>query len=241
MIFEELLEPGLHFKVLEVIAGGAHKPDEIARLAAIRDRHQLRRILLRLHEVRLLEARQPIERDRGRQRQPAYFVADHFLHFWFQYIKPHLGLLEMREGEPLVLEQIREQWAQIVAPVWEEIARMHLWRLSARRQFPFYLEEIGSWFSAQVQIDVVGLNRQEHRVVFGEVKWRRQPATLQTLEQLMTRAQAWLGRDPDWEAQYALFAREFGEELQERAANDGDIHLYTPDDIFANTNMQTAI
>jgi hypothetical protein len=137
-----------------------------------------------------------------------------------------------------VLEQIREQWAPIVAPVWEEIARLHLWRLSARRQFPFYLEEVGSWFSAQAQSDVVGLNWRDHRVVFGEVKWRRQPATLQTWEQLMTRARAWLGRDPDWEAHYALFAREFGEELQERAATEGDIHLYTPDDVLTETNTR---
>ena len=239
MIFEELVEPGLHFKVLEVIAAGAHKPDDIARLAAIRDRHQLRRTLLRLREVGLIEAREPLERDRGRQRQPTYFIADYFLSFWFQFIKPYVGLLEMREGEPLVLERIREQWAQIIAPAWEEIAQRHLWRLSARRQFPFYLEELGSWFSSQVQIDVIGLNRHEHRVVFGEVKWRRQPATLQTLEQLIARAGAWLGRDPDWEVHYALFAREFGVELRERAAAEGDVHLYTPDDVLAGSMDDT--
>ncbi|MFN8491430.1 MAG: ATP-binding protein [Caldilineaceae bacterium] len=233
-IFEELVEPGLHFKVLEVIASGAHKPEEIGRLAAIRDRHQVRRILLRLVEVGLVEAREPLERDRGRQRQPGYFIADHYLQFWFQYIKPHARLLEMREGEALVLDEIRRQWGQIIAPAWEEIARIHLWRMSARRRFPFYVEEIGAWFSAQAQLDIVGLNRGEHRVVFGEVKWRRQPTTVQTLEQLMERARAWLGRDPDWEVHYALFAREFGETLQAEAAAEGDIHLYTPEDVFNN-------
>ena len=232
-VFEELVDPGLNFNVLEVIAGGAHKPEEIGRLAAIRDRNQVRRTLLRLLEVGLIEAREPLERDRGRQRQPGYFVTDHYLHFWFQHIKPHVRLLEMREGKALVLEQIRDQWAQIIAPAWEEVARTHLWRLSARRQFPFYVEEIGSWFSAQAQIDVVGLNRGEHRVVFGEVKWRRQPATMQTLDGLMARARAWLGRDPDWEVQYAIFAREFGQTLQEQAAMEGDIHLYTPEDVLS--------
>lgn len=231
-VFEELADPGLHLKVLEVIAAGAHKPEEIGRLAAIRDRSQVRRTLLRLLEVGLIEAREPLERDRGRQRQATYVIADHYLHFWFQYIKPHVRLLELREGEALVLEQLREQWAQMVAPAWEEVARTHLWRLSARRQFPFYLEDVGSWFAAQAQIDVVGLNRKEHRVVFGEVKWRRQPATVQTLEGLMSRARAWLGRDPDWEVHYALFAREFGQALREQAELEGDIHLYTPEEVL---------
>ncbi|MFQ5856569.1 MAG: ATP-binding protein [Anaerolineae bacterium] len=232
-VFEELADPGLNFKVLEVIAGGAHKPADIARLAAIHDRHRLRRILLRLIEVGLVAARRPLTRDRGRQRQPGYFVADPYLRFWFRYVKPHVGLLEMREGEDLVLEEVRGRWAQLVALAWEEVAGIHLWRLSARRQFPFRLEEVGSWFSGRAQLDVVGLNRRERRVVFGEAKWRRQPATVQTLERLQERARAWLGRDPDWEVHYALFARAFGPALLELAAAEGDVHLYTPEDVLA--------
>jgi AAA+ ATPase superfamily predicted ATPase len=232
-MLEELAEPGLNFKVLAVIARGAHKPEEIGRLAAIRDRNQLRRVLLRLLEVGLVEARQPLERDRGRRRQPGYFIADSYLRFWFRYIEPHARLLELREGENMVLEEIRRQWAQLVEPAWEEIGRVHLWRLSARRQFPFYLEEIGSWFSAQAQLDVVGLNRSERQVVFGEAKWRHQPATVQTLEQLTERSRIWLGRDPDWTIHYAIFARAFGQELQDLAAAEDNIHLYTPEDVLA--------
>ncbi len=232
-VFEELADPGLNFTVLEVIAAGAHKPADIGRLAAIRERHQLRRILLRLMEVGLVEARRPLERDRGRQRQPGYFIADPYLRFWFRFIQPHVQMLEMREGERLVRQQVRDQWAQLVAPTWEEIARTHLWRLSARQQFPFHLKEIGSWFSAHAQLDIVGLNRDQRQVVLGEVKWRRRPATVQTWERLVDRSRLWLGRDPDWEVHYALFARSFGPELQKLAAAEEDIHLYTPEDVLA--------
>lgn len=141
--------------------------------------------------------------------------------------------MEMRERESLVLEEVQSRWAQLVAPAWEEIARPHIWRLSARRQFSFRLEEVGSWFSAHAQLDVVGLNRGERRVVFGEARWRRQPATVQTLERLMERSRAWLGQDPDWEVHYALFARAFGQELRELAAAEGDVHLYAPEDMLA--------
>ena len=231
-IFEEIAEPGLHLSVLEVIANGAHKPADIGRLAATRDRHQLRRILLHLQEVRLVEARIPLERDRGHQRQPGYFIADPYLRFWFRYIKPRMRLLEMREGQQVVLDEIRNQWAQLVAPTWEEIARTHLWRLSARRQLPIYLENVGFWFSAQAELDVVGINRRERRVVFGEVKWQRWSATVQTLDRLIDQSRKWLGRDPDWDVYYTLFARSFGRQLQERAEAEDDIFLYSPDDII---------
>ncbi|MEM7535444.1 MAG: ATP-binding protein [Chloroflexota bacterium] len=230
-IFEEISDPGLHLSVIEVIASGAHKPADIGRLAAIRDRGQLRRILLRLKEVRLIEARVPLDRDRGHQRQPGYFIADPYIRFWFRYIKPHMRLLEMREGEQVVLDEIRSQWGLLVAPTWEEIARTHLLRQSARRQLPFYLEEVGSWFSAQAQLDIVGINRRERRVLFGEVKWQRPPATIKTLDRLITQSQKWLGRDPDWDVYYTLFAQSFGAELEKRAAAEGDVFLYTPEDV----------
>lgn len=232
MIFEELSNPGLNLKVLEVIAGGAHRPADIGRLAGIPDRAQLRRLLLELREVRLIETRQPLERDRGRQRQPGYFLADPYLRFWFRFIKPYAPLLEMREGEQLVLDEIRNQWAQMVAPMWEEIARTHLWRLSARRQFPFYLEDVGFWFSGKAQLDLVGINRRDHRVVFGEAKWRRKAATMQTLEQLRTQSKKWLGRDPDWDVTYVLFARDFGSALREEAEAEYDLFLYGPNDLL---------
>lgn len=115
---------------------------------------------------------------------------------------------------------------------WEEIARAHLWRTSARRELPFYVEEIGSWFSAQAQLDIVGVNRRERRVLFGEVKWQRSPATIQTLDRLIEQSGKWLGRDPDWQVYYALFARSFGQELQELAETEGDIFLFTPEDVL---------
>ncbi|MCK4449330.1 MAG: hypothetical protein KAX26_01935, partial [Anaerolineae bacterium] len=87
-------------------------------------------------------------------------------------------------------------------------------------------------FSAHAQLDVVGLNRGKRRVVFGEARWRRQPATVQTLERLMERSRAWLGQDPDWEVHYALFARAFGQELRDLAAAEGDVHLYAPENML---------
>lgn len=236
MIFEELSNPGLNLKILEVIAGGAHKPAEIGRLAGISDRSQLRRLLLELLEVRLIEAREPLERDRGRGRKPGYFLADPFLRFWFRYIKPYAPLLEMREGEQLVLDEIRNQWAQMIAPVWERIGQTHLWRLSARRQFPFYLEEVGFWYSGQAQLDIVGINRRDHRVVFGEAKWRRKAATMQTLDRLKEQSRKWLGRDPDWDVSYVIFAREFGNELKDEAEAEYDLFLYGPDDVLSEVN-----
>jgi len=39
---------------------------------------------------------------------------------------------------------------------------------------------------------------------------------------------------PDWDVYYTLFARSFGQELQVRANAEGDIFLYTPEDVLAD-------
>jgi hypothetical protein len=117
-----------------------------------------------------------------------------------------------------------------VAQVWEEVARHHVLVASADRQIPFHFEQIGSWWSGDAQIDVVGVNRSERRVLFGEAKWTREPASEGVLEKLIDRGNRWLGGDSGWEVHYALFAREFGR-VRVMAGQEPGFHFFQPTDI----------
>jgi hypothetical protein len=58
---------------------------------------------------------------------------------------------------------------------------------------PIRFEEIGSWWSGGAQIDVVGINRAERRVLFGEAKWTRESLAESVLCALIERSNRWLG------------------------------------------------
>ena len=118
-----------------------------------------------------------------------------------------------------------------MAPVWEELARRHVLIASADGVIPIRFEEIGSWWSGDAQIDVVGVNRSERRVLFGEAKWRREPMTEGALETLIDRGNRWLGGDTGWDVHYAFFARSFGR-LKESVGQEPGFSFFTPDDLL---------
>lgn len=128
-------------------------------------------------------------------------------------------------------DHIRRAMPNIVAPIWEEVARRHLLIASAEAIIPFHFEQIGSWWSKQAQIDVVGVNRTERRVLFGEAKWTREPLTESVLDSLVDRGNRWLGGDTGWDVHYALFARAFGR-MRERVEQEPGFYFFTPADIL---------
>jgi hypothetical protein len=224
--------------ILRAIAGGAHRRADIARLAGLPVRTTDHR-LTTLAELGILEYRRAVERIRNADRWGAYHLRDPFFRFWHQWVLPNEDYLAIGRRQEEVADQIRQALPRIVAPIWEEVARHHVLVASADRVIPFHFEEIGSWWSGAAQtcpeqsrrIDVVGVNRAERRVLFGEAKWTREPMTEGVLEKLIDRGNRWLGGDTGWDVHYALFAREFGQ-IRATAGQEPGFYFFTPAEIL---------
>ena len=216
--------------ILRAIASGAHRRAEIARLSGLparsADHH-----LATLVELGILEYRRAVERIRRADRWGTYHLRDPFFRFWHQWVLPHEDYLAIGRRQDEVADQIRQALPRIVAPVWEDVARRHLLVASAAGAIPIRFEEIGSWWSSTAQIDVVGVNRAERRVLFGEAKWTRELLTESILDTLIDRGNRWLDGDTGWDVHYALFAREFGA-VREQAGQEPGLYFFTPADIL---------
>ena len=178
----------------------------------------------------ILEYRKAVERIRNADRWGAYHLRDPFFRFWHQWVLPNEDYLAIGRRQEDVADQIRQALPRIVAPIWEEGARHHALVASADGVIPFHFEEIGSWWTGDAQIDIVGVNRSEHRVLFGEAKWAREPMTEGVLEKLIDRGNRWLGGDSGRAVHYALYAREFGQ-VRESAGQEPGFYFFRPEDI----------
>ena len=216
--------------ILRAIASGAHRRADIARGAGLAVRTSDHR-LAALVELGILEYRRAVERIRNADRWGSYHLRDPFFRFWHQWVLPNEDYLAIGRRQDEVTDQIRQAMPRIVAPVWEQVARQHLLVASADRTIPLHFDEIGSWWSGDAQIDVVGVNRVERRVLFGEAKWTREPMTERVVETLIDRGNRWLGGDTGWDVHYALFAREFGQ-VRESAGQEPGFYFFTPADIL---------
>jgi hypothetical protein len=216
--------------ILRAISSGAHRRADIARLAGLPVRTTDHR-LATLVELGILEYRRAVERIRNTSRWGVYHLRDPFFRFWHQWVLPSEDYLAIGRRQEEIADQIRQALPRIVAPIWEEIARHHVLVASADRVIPFHFEEIGSWWSGDAQIDVVGVNRSERRVLFGEAKWTREPVTESVLDRLIDRGNRWLEGDTGWDVHYALFAREFGQ-VQALAGQEPGFYFFRPEDVL---------
>jgi len=222
----------LYMRILQAIAQGSHTRAEISQAAALQDKN-LSHYLLALQEMGLVTAQQPLGRSKESQHWARYHLEDPFLRFWHRFVGPRQAELEIGYGQEALWHIIRQQMPQIVAPVWERLGRWRLLRSGRRAGLP-PVAEVGAWWSARAQIDVIGLDRQSRSVVFGEARWRQEPFTPSDLKQLTDRGQAWLlGSDAHWDVHYAIFGRGIAPSLTELANQEPNVHIFTPADVVA--------
>jgi uncharacterized protein len=231
LLHEELKgEVDVFSRVLEAIAAGAHTRQEIAALTQV-TLASTQHYLNELQTIGAIEHRLPLTRVQNQNRQGSYHIFDPYLRFWHRWVAPHRRLLEINQRQKETLREIRLNLSYIVAPVWESIARQHLLLASGQGRIPFAVQEIGSWWTRDAQIDVVGVNRQTRQVIFGEVRWRTTDVINKDIETLVEKGLLWLqGDTARWEAHYAFFAKSFGQ-VQVDALDPDELHLFIPDDI----------
>ncbi len=231
LLHEELKgEVDAFSRVLAALAAGNHRRQEAATAANL-TLASLQHYMNDLVTNGPVEHRLPLDRAREDGRLGTYHIMDPFLRFWHRWAAPHRALLEIGQRQDETLSEIRNNLPYIVAPVWEALARQHLLVASGRGHIPFPVQEVGSWWARGAQIDLVGVNRADHRVVFGEARWCSTPVTTADLNALMEKGLLWLrGDTARWDVHYAFFARNPGQ-VAAAGRDDENVHLFTPEDV----------
>lgn len=232
LLRDEMRDPRRYAAVLRAIANGCHTLSAIAQEAGV-ERSSLTSYLSTLQGAGYVERRVPVGIVPATQRQRGtWHIADPYIRFWGRYILPFTGAIEKGQGAGLVEQVLRPTWEQFVAVAWEELTRAAVYDLAARATPGFWPEAVGAWWDAGHQIDLAAVSYQQRVAWLGEVKWRNEPMNLQDLEALKRRAQAWQGDATGWRIYYPLFSRSgFTATLRERAVDDPDVLLFTPEDV----------
>jgi hypothetical protein len=115
--------------------------------------------------------------------------------------------------------------------VFEEICRDWVRLASAAGSLPIRVGRVGSWWDANHQIDVVGLDDQRKVALVGECKWSNRPFDWEELATFQDHVRA-LGQLARPDAKYYLFAKAGFADSVRRWANTTGATLRTPADLF---------
>jgi uncharacterized protein len=168
-----------YFSIIKAIADGNHKLGKIAGVLG-QETSSLTPYLSTLSDLGFIEKRTPItEKNPGKSRKGLYFIADNFIRFWFRYVYPYKGELEL-DNMQIVLDEMNKDFQEkFVAFAYEDICKDIFAVLCREDLIPFVPSRIGSYwlndYDGDTEIDVMSVDNQNKRVFAGECKYHAKP------------------------------------------------------------------
>jgi len=181
---QELREPRNYFAVLQAIAAGKTRLNDIKQATGIEGATAYLDTLQQLH---LVERVVPVtEAQPQKSRRGIYRLKDHYLRFWFRYVLPNRSQLE-RGGAQIILDnQVLPEIDHFTSLAFEEVCQQFFWQEGLSGKLPFLPTRIGNWWSANQEIDLVVLG--EAAAILVECKWASKPVGLDILADLERKA-----------------------------------------------------
>lgn len=168
-----------YFSIIKTIADGNHKLGKIAS-ALGQESSSLTPYLSTLSDLGFIEKRTPItEKNPEKSRKGLYFIADNFLRFWFCYVYPYKGELEL-DNMQIVLDEIYKDFKEkFVAFAYEDICKDIFAKLCSNNAISFVPSRIGSYwlndYDGDTEINVMSVDHQNKQVFAGECKYHTKP------------------------------------------------------------------
>jgi AAA+ ATPase superfamily predicted ATPase len=222
---QELREPMIYNTIIEAIATGSSKMNEIVTKTKM-ESDKCSRYINSLIELRIVEKEHP--QGEKTTRKTIYKLSDNLFKFWYRFVFNNISLTEQDESEFLYNSIIDSDWSDYIGQnIFEDICRQYLWKLNKNRLLPFVFINIGRWWGnnskekKQEEIDIIATNNSE--AIFCECKWKNEKTSVEVLESLKRKSKLLSKYSP---RKYILFSKSgFTNTLLQKAKDDLQLEL----------------
>jgi hypothetical protein len=218
--------------VLRAIASGNHTWSDVEAASKIAGT-SLSNVMSRLVEdLGLVERLLPVtETTQSRQYRTQYRLTDNFFRFWFAFVEPNQGAIDFG-GAPAVVDGAFARMSEYMGSAFEGICRQWTSRASAVGALPHRLARVGTWWTGDDDVDVVGLDESRRVALTGECKWTASPFGDRELATYLRHVRA-IGDLVRPDATHVLFCKSgFTDAVRAWASGNGAL-LHAPADLVA--------
>ena len=231
-----------YFSIIRGIADGNHKLGKLAEALGM-ESSALTPYLSTLIELGFLVKDTPVtEKNPEKSRKGLYFISDNFVRFWFRYVYPYKGELEL-DNQQVSLDELNKDFVQkFVAFAYEDICKDIFAALCRSGELDFTPSRIGSYWlndvSNDTQIDVMAVDHQRKLLFAGECKYHNKPVdapVYYALEEKVKKSTELHTAFPAYQVIYGLFSKSgFTQRMTEQAHGRPDILLIQEDHILSS-------
>lgn len=242
ILHQELREPASYITLLETIATGSTKFNEICERSKI-ESNKMSVYLRNLAELGIVTRDYPVltkAKDYSKRNIGEYRITDNFFRFWFAYIYKFSSELAQGNVEEIWDYVIKRQLHSFSSKAFENIAIGYLYKQRKLGNTPILFLSIGRWwgkvthkdekgkpYTVSEEIDVLAADKDEKNYIIGECKFTNEPFDLAQLKSLQNKLEI-VG-----EKYYYLFSLNgFTDAVEDAAKENGNIRLITLDDML---------
>jgi len=234
LLKQEVQEPGTYFAIIEAIASGASKANEISAKTG-EDSAKCLKYISTLCELGILYKEIPFG-EKSTSRKSIYCISDFMFRFWYRYVASNRTLLETDAQEIVWNRRIEPDLSHYMGHAFERICRDYLLRQNAQGKLPVLFTDIGRWWGTnpknrqQIEIDLIARDNNDY--LFCECKWRNEKLDYAVLQELRDKAAVFSTKyNKAW---FVLFSKSgFTDAILEEAKKTDHLLLVTLDDLFS--------
>lgn len=247
LIHQELRETPVYNSVIEAVALGSTKLNEISQKSLLEDTSKTSVYLKNLMELGIVEREFSVDaavKEKGNVGRGLYRLTDNFFRFWYAFGFSNYSQLEDGDVEGVYRYSIEPTLHEFAALAFEHVCREFVKELQKKNALPFRYAKLGRWFGkttvrstkeekglrvAETEIDILGISKTEEEYLVGECKFKHAP--FQYSEYLNTLAKLSLQKQGAT-MYYLLFSESgFDERIVEEAKKNKALVLYTLEEI----------
>jgi hypothetical protein len=226
LLRQEIQEPGVYSAIIEAIACGASRANEISTKINEPSAKCLKYIATLINLGIIYKEFPYGEKDTS--RKTLYRISDFMFRFWYRYVFSNRTLIETGAVDAVWQLRVKPDYDNYMGLVFEQICKEYLLRKNAQGKLPILFRNIGRWWGTdpvsktQIEIDLIAGDGESY--LFGECKWRNEPTDISVYAKLKENADIFhKNRQGSW---YIIFSRSgFSEQLSELARKDENLLL----------------
>lgn len=242
LLHQELRETAIYNSVIEAVALGNTRLNDISQKSLIEDTSKTCVYLKNLMELGIVEREFSVDfkiKEAANANRGTYRLTDNFFRFWYTFGFANFSQLEDGDVEGVYQYVVEPAIHEFASLAFEDVCREFVREMQKKNELPFRYAKMGRWMgkttvrdekasnglrTAETEIDLLGISRDAKEYLVGECKFKGVPFsyseyldTLAKLSPLKEKATFY----------YALFSENgFDEKMIADAAN-ATVQLYS--------------
>jgi AAA+ ATPase superfamily predicted ATPase len=185
LLKQELREPSTYNVIIEAIASGSSRLNEIATRCGI-ESNKCAKYLKSLISLGIVKKELPITETAS--KKSIYLLDDMMFRFWYRFVFPNMSGIVSGLGQSVYDFDIMENLSGYMGLVFEEICKQYLFEEAKKNALPFFIGKVGRWWGnnpkekRQEEIDILAYRKDS--ALYCECKWTNALVDIDVLNDL---------------------------------------------------------